>query len=521
MADIVVINKLSKRKRRCTLAAIGILSLFGGVEYALILPTLYLRLATYNAPGFYLGLVISAYSFSGLFVSPIMGRIYDKTRKSKILISFTNIVECIGSIMYWMGLSPLFLIMSRLVAGLGNGYFPIILAEVTHGTSNEARTSMVSTVMAMRQFGLLLGPGFNLFLTKMDFNIGPFKVDQYSSPGLFLAALWVIAQLIVTFLYFPMTKLIPAGDLNEETPPSDPDLSSSSDSTKSLTHEPNGIVDSKPEEVTNYKQNGIASVEENGTAAHESVPDHIKEAEEYDEVHSLQHRSLKQALLDITYEEYMAIYMLTFVSLFNQCGMETMFTPLASKFFGWQEEQISILFCLAGVLILISFFMVHICSKRFRDRTLIIFGSLCQVVTLAYCLYWIPHFHSNSDVYLQNTLILLPALAVNVFGLPFLFVCHISLFSKLLHRDIQGFGHGTRRIIAGIAAILGPLWASSLLDDHLLMFGVMLGLNILALLLILLSYKKLNVADNVEPPSEQVVTVEPEKDVNERTKLIN
>jgi len=33
MADIVVINKLSKRKRRCTLAAIGILSLFGGVEY--------------------------------------------------------------------------------------------------------------------------------------------------------------------------------------------------------------------------------------------------------------------------------------------------------------------------------------------------------------------------------------------------------------------------------------------------------------------------------------------------------
>lgn len=94
-----------------------------------------------------------------------------------------------------------------------------------------------------------------------------------------------------------MTKLIPAGDLNEETPPSDPDLSSSSDSTKSLTHEPNGIVDSKPEEVTNYKQNGIASVEENGTAAHESVPDHIKEAEEYDEVHSLQHRSLKQALL--------------------------------------------------------------------------------------------------------------------------------------------------------------------------------------------------------------------------------
>lgn len=31
--------------------------------------------------------------------------------------------------------------------------------------------------------------------------------------------------------------------------------------------------------------------------------------------------------------------------------LQTMFTPLASKFFGWQEEQISILFCLAGVLV--------------------------------------------------------------------------------------------------------------------------------------------------------------------------
>ena len=42
------------------------------------------------------------------------------------------------------------------------------------------------------------------------------------------------------------------------------------------------------------------------------------------------------------------------------------------------------------------------------------------------------------DNYYRNMLIFFPGLIVNVFGLPFLFVCHIALFSKLLSNDIQG-----------------------------------------------------------------------------------
>jgi len=38
-----------------------------------------------------------------------------------------------------------------------------------------------------------------------------------------------------------------------------------------------------------------------------------------------------------------------------------------------------------------------------------------------------------------------------VFGLPFLFVCHISLFSKLLHRDIQGGWRGGAFHLPGVS----------------------------------------------------------------------
>ena len=47
----------------------------------------------------------------------------------------------------------------------------------------------------------------------------------------------------------------------------------------------------------------------------------------------------------------------------------------------------------------------------------------------------LDHF---ADAHLNNAIILMAGLVVNVFGLPFLFVCHVSMFSKLLHKNIQG-----------------------------------------------------------------------------------
>lgn len=44
-------------------------------------------------------------------------RFYDKTRRSLLLISLSNLFELVGSIMYWFGVSPWFLLSSRLVAG--------------------------------------------------------------------------------------------------------------------------------------------------------------------------------------------------------------------------------------------------------------------------------------------------------------------------------------------------------------------------------------------------------------------
>ncbi|XP_067951515.1 major facilitator superfamily domain-containing protein 8-like [Watersipora subatra] len=525
-----VLNNVSVVKKRCTYVLICIISLFGGVEYAVILPTLYLHLQnTWHAAPYYLGLVLSAYSFAGLFSSPIMGRIYDSTRKSKLLISATNVFEFGGSLMYWFGISPIFLIVSRLIAGLGNGFFPVVLAEVSHDTSNTARTSVVSAIMATRQFGLLLGPAFNLFLSQLNFNIGPFVVNNYTSPGLFLACIWCLAQVFTMVLYTPLTKMVPVSQPPVGTVQAVP-------SAQDVTTLPNEYVTQNgnvpqtahkhlPSDSPDSSINSDSSEPNllvNGDVENSNIENDSQEA-------VTKHYTMKQVFLAITYDEYMAIYMLTFISLFNQCGVETLITPLCNDYMGWAELQLSLLYCVAGVLVIFGYFMVHVGSKRFKDRTLIIFGLLCQIASYSWNVYWLPKFRAHEpEDYVKNITLLIPSLIVNVFGLPFLFVCHISLFSKLLPMEVQGIGHGIRRIIGGLAAILGPLWAGGLLHNFSLMLGVMLGLNCLALLLLIISFRRLDVAiptpssstatltDEVQPPDK----VEPEP-ANEQTPLLS
>ncbi len=63
------------------------------------------------------------------------------------------------------------------------------MTNVAWSTTDEQRTFYVALFMGIRQFGLIVGPAFNLFLKEFDFNIGPIKIDGLSSPGVGLV--WI------------------------------------------------------------------------------------------------------------------------------------------------------------------------------------------------------------------------------------------------------------------------------------------------------------------------------------------
>uniref|UniRef100_A0A8C6SEJ1 Si:ch211-38m6.6 n=1 Tax=Neogobius melanostomus TaxID=47308 RepID=A0A8C6SEJ1_9GOBI len=205
------------KKRNLTFFTIGLIFMLSGVEYAVILPTIWRYLQILEAPPYFLGLGLSAFSLSGLLTGPLFGCWSDRSKTTKGIILFSNVFEIAGNFMYFIGYSRWLLLSSRLVAGVGAGAGSCIFGFLTRTTRPDERAGIFAAIMACRQVGLLVGPAFNLFLRLCDFRLGPFVVNKYTSPGIFMCLLWVLLQFVVLALYWDVPPLSSTeGFLREE-----------------------------------------------------------------------------------------------------------------------------------------------------------------------------------------------------------------------------------------------------------------------------------------------------------------
>lgn len=84
---------------------------------------------------------------------------------------------------------------------MGAGAAATIIGELARTTGVKTRTAVLSVFIGVRQIGLvigkssdweltvhtlpvwLVGPAFNLFLGKCNFNVGPFEANSLTAPG--------------------------------------------------------------------------------------------------------------------------------------------------------------------------------------------------------------------------------------------------------------------------------------------------------------------------------------------------
>ena len=90
------------------------------------------------------------------------------------------------------------------MAGVG------VSADVCRVTTLEERTPVLVGFGIARQLGLLFGPACNLFLRKTQFSIGSLVVNKLNAPGLFLAILYLILELLVAAFYFDLARSLQA-----------------------------------------------------------------------------------------------------------------------------------------------------------------------------------------------------------------------------------------------------------------------------------------------------------------------
>uniref|UniRef100_A0A8C6S750 Major facilitator superfamily (MFS) profile domain-containing protein n=1 Tax=Neogobius melanostomus TaxID=47308 RepID=A0A8C6S750_9GOBI len=457
-----------RRKKKLTYFTIGLLFLLSGVEYAVILPTIWRYLQTLDAAPYFLGLSLSAFSFSGLLSGPLFGHWSDRTRTTKKVILFANLFEVVGNFMYFMGFSKWLLLSSRLVAGIGSGAGSAIFGFLTRSTLPEDRATVFAAVMACRQAGLLIGPAFNIFLRLCDFHIGPFVVNKYTAPGLFMCALWILLQLVVVFMYWDL-----------------PPLERKKVKVEQEFHGSYGSV-----VLPNPDSNHISA-----NTNHVSQPS-SPTTESQESSSPFKNFSISREFLR---EEVVVLLAAQFITLFNQTALETMVTPLTQKFFGYGELENSVMYCLCGVEVIAGFFFVRWLSGRVAERVVLAIGLAICSISNVWCLIFLatPLAVSCRDYPWRLTEFII-GVFLQVLGLPFVAVAQVSLYSKVTAEKTQGFSQGVRRSVGGLATILGPLWAGGLTDNLYIMLGVMMGLLTLLSAMLAFSYKRL-----VEPVAEE------------------
>ncbi|KAI5103837.1 major facilitator superfamily domain-containing protein 8, partial [Silurus meridionalis] len=465
------------RKRNLSFVTIGLLFFLSGIEYAVILPTIWKYLQILDAPPYFLGLGLSAFSFSGLVTGPLFGRWSDRTRTTKTIILFSNLFEIVGNFMYFLGYSKWLLLSSRLVAGVGAGAGSSIFGFLTQTTVPEERARVFAAVMAARQAGLLIGPAFNIFLRLCDFRLGPFIVNKYTAPGLFMCAMWLVLQLAVLLLYWDVPPL-------DSVPKSNTALREEDEQPLICLQGQDGTPGSCTMVLSDQTETQLS--EELGTSEPGATPASDRPPSLDDPFENF------NASQEFLREEVVVLLTAQFITLFNQTALETMVTPMTQKYFGFGELGNSVMYGLCGVEVIAGFFLVRWLSHVFEERVLLAAGLLVSCVACVWCLVFLADPKGGFALQLTEFIV---GVFLQLLGLPFVAVSQVTLFSKVTAEKTQGFSQGVRRSIGGLATILGPLWAGGLTGNLYVMLGMMLFLLTLIMIMMVLSYEKL-----VEPP---------------------
>lgn len=400
--------------------------------------------------------------------------------------------------MYFMGYSKWLLLSSRLVAGIGAGIGSSIFGALTRCTAPEDRATVFAAVMACRQAGLLIGPAFNIFLRLCDFHVGPFVVNKYTSPGLFMCLMWALLQLVVVFMYWDLppienvkSKSRSISNSNEEKTEQglveDEEESDEEEKPLMASQEPMGtygsVVASSP--LSNHTCAGS-----NATPNHCSPPP-TPVTPESDKSRVLTSSTMREFLR----EEVVVLLAAQFITLFNQTALETMVTPLTQKYFSFGELENSVMYCLAGTVVIAGFLFVRWLSRHVAERVVLVIGLTVANLSCIWCLIFVANPLGGYPWQLTEFII---GIFLQVAGLPFVAVAQVSLFSKVTSEKTQGFSQGVRRSVGGLATILGPLWAGGLTENMYIMMGVMMALLVILSIMVASSYNRL-----VEPAIEE------------------
>ena len=170
-----------------------------GVDEYLIAPTAWYYVKSLGQNKTLFGIVMTAYQFSAILSSPIIGRLSDKFGHVKCIIVVSMFMKVVAYAIYSIPVSVYLPLTGRLLAGLTDGSIGVFFGQVTLYTPKKHRAQLFLILDGIYTLGTLFGPTIGVFLT-FNVNILGWKIDAGNSPGIVDATIWFLLFLITLWL---------------------------------------------------------------------------------------------------------------------------------------------------------------------------------------------------------------------------------------------------------------------------------------------------------------------------------
>jgi ceroid-lipofuscinosis MFS transporter 7 len=324
---------LTLQQRNRSLLCLAILWFFAGVEYAVILPTLWLYLQELQmGKHWFLGVVLSAFAAASMISAPVFGLFADKGRIKRLLVA-ASVFMVAGNMLYFIADDGYVVLEGRFIAGWGAGVASASFAYLARVSLREERTQVIGTVMAARQLGLLLGPCLNFGMTHLHIPLGPYEITSLTVPGILMAVLWAFTGAMCVFLFQDLEVPTSAPSTRVASRRVSRQPSYSNLAAHVQASERTALLGAEPR--TTAKATGVMvpkAIADTGEKLQE-------QEEEEEEEEEWEYIPLPTRLEEYTQLPVLSLFLVSFLCIFNQLALETWVTPFTQAYFDWHEQE--------------------------------------------------------------------------------------------------------------------------------------------------------------------------------------
>lgn len=339
-----------KKKRSRTLVAFIIIGAIVGIDYSIVLSTLYVYLKDMiqsDKPKVYYGVIIAIFNISSTIFGVLSGWLVDKSRRIRLYINIVFIIQIIGSLLYTIPFSVAFPIIGRLLAGVADPFGNVCSGELIRIYDDEGSTKALWWLASTYSFGFIVGPGLSLLFQQVNFNIGIVTVTNLNFVGLFMAGLSILAMFVANTLVYDCSKEFDLKEYEKQQQKKAYNREKKNNGKKNII---TNVNDDFPEVTFSYI-----------TSAHQMTP-------------LLTVKGL------LTNFDSVLLLFTTYVTMFSLFGTDLMIPLLVSNTFYWKQVAVSYIFIAYGIAyLIILIIMMKLCST---SRSVYIATIICLVFAL-------------------------------------------------------------------------------------------------------------------------------------------